>query len=637
LFAQKGGIRLPVNYHALIEGGVFLSGTVPGIRAGFEDQEGDFVPMAFSRENSFEQIFFPYYLAGNSDKSLPFTINAANLYRFFSLVLGSEKIGASVRLPKEFRKRDLLVTPIEFCPGVRGAEIVPKDEGFPALRVVMFAGGKFVTQLDDFSFEPWSLDRIFRIRNGLEPTRLDTLSELMALFSYLSDGERTMDEIWTKLIQANERLLEETDPLSKDCYVALQVILGCLKKPAQAQKVLSFLHRSGDLIPLFKLFAGINFSEGDHRRITLADSRLLRVRIAEFVDTNPSAKKVSEIIQSFCLEEPKEGAEVIPLWAAPSSRKQRAAVTMERARALARKFDWKSMDVDDREGATMVGLAISINQFDPNRGVPFAAYASGVMRNVLLQEIQKTADDVRKPAWVHRLMPLLKSEFKNCRKPPSEEDLISFYERNKDIMVGSKPLKKVVLRELFVQLMRDYWTLDHTRLDLEPDDNKPVAERFSIGAKSEDEFLDLLDRRRELEKLYRGIAGLSPGQRRVFELRYGLAHDQSDYSNGKKGEAFLSWRTIGQVVGLSGSRALQIEEEARRRIVEGRDKPTKEMDVSLLLPIRLTDQEKMLCRLTYVSWVSDKRAEELMGISNVAQMRRTLDTRLRLLRERRRW
>ncbi len=183
------------------------------------------------------------------------------------------------------------------------------------------------------------------------------------------------------------------------------------------------------------------------------------------------------------------------------------------------------------------GILRAAEKFDPNRGVPFGAYAGWWIRSSIRRAVPGHVCAIRLPekSWL-MLLRLRKSAaglWHHLGRPPRPHEIAA--------AAGAAPLETSRLL-----------ALDAPRLSLDvayaDDETKWSA---SLQVESGDAAADDLDRRQLTHRVDRALEALDAQQRRVIELRFGLIDGQR-----------RTLAEVGRVLDMSGEWARKLEARA---------------------------------------------------------------------------
>ena len=174
---------------------------------------------------------------------------------------------------------------------------------------------------------------------------------------------------------------------------------------------------------------------------------------------------------------------------------------------IAREYQNMGVPLDDLLNEGNLGLIHAASRYDHQRGVRFITYAAFWVRKAILKALADQASLIRVPSYQRRKSP---TPAPYCRPVPLDDTA------------------RADGRARLIDIL-----IDHRAKTPEHD----------------------LGQREEIAHLSRVLRGLGERQRRVIDMRYGLA-----------GERVLTLKEIGDQLGLSKERVRQIETEALARL-----------------------------------------------------------------------
>ncbi|MEA2169784.1 MAG: polymerase primary sigma factor [Solirubrobacteraceae bacterium] len=189
----------------------------------------------------------------------------------------------------------------------------------------------------------------------------------------------------------------------------------------------------------------------------------------------------------------------------------------------------------------VVGLLRALERFDPERGVPFWAYASWWVRQAMQQLVSELTRPVvlsdRALKQLARLKHAHHEAVQATGRTPSHGDLAQ-----RSGLTGDQ-VDSLLATDAPYRSLEDHL--------VGPDSDLGTFGELLVDPLAEDAYQAILDGV-EREQLHGLLTGLSDRERQVLRGRYGL-----DESGGER-----SFREIGEQLGLSGERVRQIERRA---------------------------------------------------------------------------
>jgi len=189
-----------------------------------------------------------------------------------------------------------------------------------------------------------------------------------------------------------------------------------------------------------------------------------------------------------------------------------------------------------------IGLLQAAKRFDPSRNVKFISYAVWWIRQAIMQMLAEQSGPTRLPLKQAGLLYKIRTK---------TEELTKLHDR--------EPTPQELAKALGVQL-REVEEVQRVA-------RRPVSLDSPVTEDSETAYMDLMadegapavDRDLLESSLKREIAGLlgslTPREREVLELRFGIASDEP-----------MTLEDVGQTLGLSRERIRQIEKKAKKKL-----------------------------------------------------------------------